>query len=60
MKTILITGASTGIGKAIGEHLTSRGHRVFGTSRNPAQYPDSTFELLPLDVRDSKSIQALF
>ena len=58
MKTILITGASTGIGKAIGAHLASKGHRVFGTSRNPEQYPDSTFELLKLDVRNSESIHA--
>ena len=59
MKTILITGASTGIGKAIGEHLASKGHRVFGTSRNPEQYPASTFELLKLDVRSLESIHAV-
>lgn len=58
MKTILITGASTGLGKAIGEHLSRNGHQVFGTSRNPGKYPDSKFELLALDVRDPEGIRA--
>ena len=34
-KTILITGASSKIGKVVGEYLTNKGHQVIGTSRNP-------------------------
>lgn len=56
MKTILITGASTGLGKSIGTYLQSKGHEVYGTSRNPAKYPDSPFPLLALDVRDEQAI----
>lgn len=34
-KVILITGASSGIGKACCNHLFQRGYKVFGTSRYP-------------------------
>lgn len=37
MKTVLITGASSGIGKIIAEYLCERGYRVLGTSRNKSQ-----------------------
>lgn len=56
---ILITGASSGIGKAIGIYLTSRGYKVYGTTRNPSKYPDfKDFKLLKMDVRDSDSVKA--
>ena len=57
MKIVLITGASSGIGKAIGEFLGQKGYEVFGTSRNPERYPGSAFPLLALDVRDPDSIR---
>lgn len=56
-KVVLITGASSGIGRAIGEYLHSQGHTVYGTSRNPANYEDPPFQLVSLDVRDQTSIQ---
>lgn len=56
-KVVLVTGGSSGIGKSIGEFLTSKGYSVFGTSRNPERFPDSTFKLLALDVADKVSIK---
>lgn len=56
-KTICITGASSGIGKSIGEYLTNKGYQVIGSSRTPEKYPDTKFLLLPLDVRDDQSVR---
>ncbi|UII79291.1 SDR family oxidoreductase [Flagellimonas sp. CMM7] len=57
-KVVLITGGSSGIGKSIGTYLTSKGFKVYGTTRNPKKYPDfDAFELLQLDVRLPESIQ---
>ena len=56
-KVVLITGGSSGIGKSVGEFLSSKGFIVFGTSRNPEKYNDSKFQLLKLDVSDMASIQ---
>lgn len=55
-KIVLITGASTGIGKAIGNYLSQNGFTIIGTSRNPEQYSNSFFELVQLDVKSVSSI----
>lgn len=56
-KVVLITGASSGIGKSIGEFLHHKGFIVYGTSRNPEKNLNSIFPLLALDVRDVESIK---
>ena len=55
-KVIFITGASSGIGKAIGDFLTINRFKVYGTSRNSSNYLNSKFELLDLDVKNLESI----
>lgn len=55
-KVVLITGGSSGIGKSIGEFLFDKGYKVYGTSRNPKKYTNSTFPLLPLNVKDIETI----
>jgi short-subunit dehydrogenase len=57
-KVVLITGASSGIGKSIGEFLHEKGYIVYGTSRNPDNITNSVFPLLQLEVRDVNSIEA--
>ncbi|HWR94528.1 MAG TPA: SDR family oxidoreductase, partial [Flavobacterium sp.] len=56
-KVVLITGASSGIGKSIGEYLHQKGFIVYGTSRNPEKVQNSVFPLIALEVRDVTSIQ---
>ena len=56
-KVVLITGGSSGIGKAIGEYLFHQGFTVYGTSRNPEKITNSVFPLIVLDVRSTESIQ---
>lgn len=55
-KVVLVTGASSGIGKSIAETLLQNGYTVYGTSRNPANYPDASFPLISLDVCDQESV----
>ena len=57
-QVVLITGASSGLGKAIGIFLTQKNFKVYGTSRNPAKLKDfDAFEMLKLDVNDEETIQ---
>ena len=56
-KVVLITGGSSGIGKAIGEFLFHKGFTVYGTSRNPEKVINSIFPLIALDVRSVESIK---
>ncbi len=60
-KTILITGASTGIGQATAEWFFERGWNVAATMRSPESHPaadrsDSRWLTCRLDVTDPKSI----
>lgn len=60
-KVVLVTGGSSGIGAACARRLAERGHRVYGTSRRPAEAPAGAaraFTLLPMDVTDAASVQA--
>ncbi|MEO4005579.1 MULTISPECIES: SDR family oxidoreductase [unclassified Flavobacterium] len=56
-KVVLITGGSSGIGKAIGELLFQKGYTVYGTSRNPEKIQQTLFPLLTMDVRQADTIR---
>lgn len=64
-KTILITGATSGFGKACAERFAQEGWRLIVTGRRVKQLQDLVDQLAPasvhgvaLDVRDRKAVQA--
>ena len=59
MKTALVTGASSGIGKAIASALLKEGMSVIGLCRSVDQLPDGV-KPLACDLRDESAIKAAF
>src|SRR5919106_3182091 len=60
-KAVLITGCSTGIGRATAEHLTDRGWTVYATARRSESIQDLAgrgCNTLALDVTDEGSMHA--
>jgi short-subunit dehydrogenase len=56
-KIILVTGASSGIGKAVATFLSDKGYTVYGTSRIPRNEEDFSFKMIVLDVLKIETIQ---
>lgn len=54
MDTVIVTGASRGLGRHCAEQLHERGYRVVGLGRTAAA--DAAFEMRSADVTDPKSI----
>ena len=65
-RVVLITGASSGIGRACAHHLHRKGYKVYGTSRQapwPSDAPvkrtdqPAMFQLIPMDVTSDESVK---
>jgi NADP-dependent 3-hydroxy acid dehydrogenase YdfG len=59
MTSVLITGASKGIGRGLAAEFAARGYRVIATARDPRTLDDlDVDQRLALDVTDPKSVEA--
>jgi short-subunit dehydrogenase len=60
-KSVLVTGASSGIGLNIAQHLATRGHLVYATARNPndLKFLGTLDNIIPisLDVTNEEQIR---
>ena len=54
-KVILITGTSSGIGKACADYLAGKGYKVYGTSRKP-DISNASYPVVQLDVTQPDSV----
>ncbi|MEJ0096487.1 MAG: SDR family oxidoreductase [Methylocella sp.] len=59
-RVALVTGASSGLGRAIATELHGAGYRVYGTSRKVAgkDNPYGAFNLITMDVDQDDSVEA--
>jgi NAD(P)-dependent dehydrogenase (short-subunit alcohol dehydrogenase family) len=58
-KTAVVTGASSGIGRATAEILARAGFTVFGTSRKASNQSSNGVSMLACDVTDDTSVASL-
>jgi NAD(P)-dependent dehydrogenase (short-subunit alcohol dehydrogenase family) len=55
----LVTGTSSGIGRASAQTLQAAGYRVFGTSRKPTANPPQGVTMMIADVTNDASVERL-
>ncbi|MEV6976014.1 SDR family oxidoreductase [Kitasatospora sp. NPDC093806] len=57
---ILVTGARTGVGRALAEHFLDQGHQVVGCSRRPSSLDHPAYRHHEVDITDGKALRSMF
>lgn len=58
-RSVLVTGASRGVGRGLIEYFANRGDQVFGCSRTPPDFCHERFRNFELSITDEKAISLL-
>jgi len=58
--TILITGASRSIGRALAAHYADAGHRVFGCARGASDLDHPNYTHITADITDEAAVRDVF
>ena len=58
--TLLITGASHGLGRALAETYAKAGHRVFGCGRSNSDLIHENYRHIIADINDDDTVRGLF
>jgi short-subunit dehydrogenase len=56
-KVVLITGASSGIGRICAEYLLKKGYQVYGTSRKQSDLKNYSFKMISMNVNNDDSVK---
>jgi NADP-dependent 3-hydroxy acid dehydrogenase YdfG len=56
-KVVLITGCSSGIGKALAFECKKHNCRVFASARNVSKLDEAGIEIVHLDITDAESVE---
>lgn len=59
-RTILITGASRSIGRALAGHYAGAGHRVFGCARGDSDLAHENYTHIAADITDEAAVRDVF
>lgn len=59
MKTIIVVGASNGIGKASAEHFLGMGYKVLGVDKESSKIEHQCYQHFSCDLYDSESVHRL-
>lgn len=57
---ILITGTSSGIGRALGEQLAANGHSIIGCSRRPSRIQTGGYRHFQVDLTSPDDVRQMF